>query len=66
MIETAQVTKVILDAIGIDGYCKTSGSTGMHIYIPLGAKYTYEQSKEFAQSNCNDWFNKQLPQIHQH
>jgi bifunctional non-homologous end joining protein LigD len=27
---------------------KHPGATGMHIYIPLGAKYTYEQSKEFG------------------
>ncbi|NML41947.1 DNA ligase D [Chitinophaga sp. G-6-1-13] len=48
VIEAAQVTHEILDAAGIPGYCKTSGSTGLHIYIPLGAKYTYEQSKEFG------------------
>jgi len=48
VIEAAQVTKQILDDIGVASYCKTSGSTGLHIYIPLGAKYTYEQSKEFA------------------
>ena len=48
VIEAAQVTKKILDSIGVESYPKTSGSTGMHIYIPLGAKYTYEQSKEFA------------------
>lgn len=48
VIEAALVTKDILDSMGIKGYPKTSGSTGMHIYIPLGAKYTYEQSKEFA------------------
>ncbi len=48
VIEAAIVTKDILESMGIDGYPKTSGSTGMHIYIPLGAKYTYEQSKEFA------------------
>ena len=48
VIEAAQVTKEILDSLGIDSYPKTSGSTGIHIYIPLGAKYTYEQSKEFA------------------
>ncbi|MNV72191.1 putative ATP-dependent DNA ligase YkoU [compost metagenome] len=34
--------------MGVPGYCKTSGSTGLHIYIPLGNKYTYDQSKEFA------------------
>lgn len=48
VIEAAQVTHEILEAAGIPGYCKTSGSTGLHIYIPLGAKYTYEQSKEFG------------------
>jgi bifunctional non-homologous end joining protein LigD len=48
VIEAAQVTKQILDTMGVPSYCKTSGSTGLHIYIPLGAKYTYEQSKEFA------------------
>jgi len=48
VIETAQVTKAILDDMGVPCYCKTSGSTGLHIYIPLGNKYTYEQSKAFA------------------
>ncbi len=48
VIEAAQVTKKVLDAAAIPSYPKTSGSTGLHIYIPLGAKYTYEQSKEFA------------------
>jgi bifunctional non-homologous end joining protein LigD len=48
VIETANVTHQLLSAADIDSYCKTSGSTGLHIYIPLGAKYTYEESKEFA------------------
>jgi bifunctional non-homologous end joining protein LigD len=48
VIETACVTKQILDAIEVPACCKTSGSTGLHIYIPLGAKYDYEASKEFG------------------
>jgi bifunctional non-homologous end joining protein LigD len=48
VVEAAQVTKQVLDSMDVPSYCKTSGSTGLHIYIPLGAKYTYEQSKEFA------------------
>ncbi len=48
VIDAALVTKDILDDLDIPAYCKTSGSTGIHIYIPLEAKYTYEQSKEFA------------------
>lgn len=48
VIETALVTKQLLDDMGVPSYCKTSGSTGLHIYIPLDNKYTYEQSKKFA------------------
>ena len=50
VVETALVTKQVLDEIGVTSFPKTSGSTGIHIYIPLGAKYTYEQSKEFART----------------
>lgn len=50
VVEAALVTKEMLDMLGIHSYCKTSGSTGLHIYIPLEAKYTYEDSKEFARS----------------
>jgi len=48
VIKAARVTKEVLDGLGVPSYPKTSGSTGMHIYIPLGAKYTYDESKEFA------------------
>ncbi|MEO7120223.1 MAG: non-homologous end-joining DNA ligase, partial [Ginsengibacter sp.] len=48
VIEAANITNQILKSMGVTSYPKTSGSTGIHIYIPLGAKYTYEQSKEFA------------------
>ncbi len=48
VIEAAQVTRKILEAAGVTSYCKTSGSTGIHVYFPLGAKYDYEHSKEFA------------------
>ncbi|QEC74693.1 DNA ligase D [Mucilaginibacter ginsenosidivorax] len=48
VVEAARITKEILDAIDVPSYPKTSGSTGMHIYIPLGAKYTYQQSQLFA------------------
>jgi DNA ligase D-like protein (predicted polymerase)/DNA ligase D-like protein (predicted 3'-phosphoesterase) len=48
VIEAAQVTRKVLDAAGVESYCKTSGSTGLHVYFPLGAKYSYDHSKEFA------------------
>jgi bifunctional non-homologous end joining protein LigD len=48
VVEAARITKDILDAIEVPSYPKTSGSTGMHIYIPLEGKYTYQQSQLFA------------------
>lgn len=48
VIVAAQTTKALLDELDVPAFPKTSGSTGLHIYIPLGAKYTYEQSKEFG------------------
>jgi bifunctional non-homologous end joining protein LigD len=50
VIEAAQVIRQVLDAINVPSYCKTSGSTGLHIYIPLERKYTYEDSKEFGRA----------------
>jgi bifunctional non-homologous end joining protein LigD len=50
VIQAACVTKQVLDAIGVPSFPKTSGSTGLHIYIPLEAKYTYEESKEFGRA----------------
>jgi bifunctional non-homologous end joining protein LigD len=48
VIETANVIKGLLDKAGATSYPKTSGATGIHIYVPLGAKYSYDHAKEFA------------------
>jgi len=47
VIEVALTAHKILDELKIPNYCKTSGATGLHIYVPLGHKYTFEQAKEF-------------------
>ena len=49
VMESAHLVKQLLDDVGADCYPKTSGSTGLHIYIPLGAKYSYDQSKQLAE-----------------
>lgn len=49
VIETAQAIKGLLDSLAVPSYCKTSGSTGLHIYIPLGARYSYDQCQLFAE-----------------
>lgn len=48
VIETARVTKQVLDSLKVTGYCKTSGSTGIHIYIPMGARYSYDECQMFG------------------
>ncbi|QDW24531.1 DNA ligase D [Pedobacter sp. KBS0701] len=60
VVEAALETKKVLDAIEVPSYCKTSGSTGMHIYIPLNAKYDYDQSQMFAKIVVN-LVHKQIP-----
>ena len=52
VIETANVFKLILDKAGAMSFCKTSGATGLHIYVPMGKKYQYEQVKDFGQFLC--------------
>ncbi|HWW41117.1 DNA ligase D, partial [Pedobacter sp.] len=61
VVAAALEVKKVLDAINVPSFCKTSGSTGMHIYIPLGARYTYDQSQMFARIVVN-LVNKQIPQ----
>ncbi len=48
VIQVALAIKELLDVMNVPGFCKTSGSTGMHVYIPLAAKYTYNQSQMFG------------------
>jgi bifunctional non-homologous end joining protein LigD len=60
VIETAQVVKSVLDKAGAPCFCKTSGATGLHVYIPTGKKYTYDQVKDFAHLICV-LTNEQLP-----
>ncbi|SIT77366.1 non-homologous end-joining DNA ligase [Pontibacter indicus] len=48
VVETALVTMEVLDKAGAACCVKTSGATGMHLYVPLGAKYTFELAKQFA------------------
>ncbi len=62
VIETALTLHDLLETHKIPHYCKTSGATGIHIYIPTGAKYTYEQVKLFAQIIA-EIAHKQIPNI---
>lgn len=48
VITTAQTVMRILEEMQVPSYPKTSGSTGIHVYIPLGAQYTYDECQLFG------------------
>src|SRR3989344_9073956 len=48
IVEVALELRKILRAIGITkSLPKTSGKKGMHVYVPLAAKYTYDAARNF-------------------
>jgi bifunctional non-homologous end joining protein LigD len=48
VMQVARTTREVLAAIGAEAYPKTSGATGLHVYVPLGAQYDYEQARTFG------------------
>jgi bifunctional non-homologous end joining protein LigD len=53
VIETAQAIRKVLDRIGAEARCKTSGKRGLHIYIPFGPPHGHDQAKHFAELIAN-------------
>jgi bifunctional non-homologous end joining protein LigD len=49
IIEAAQLVRKKLDLVGLEGYPKTTGGDGMHIYVPVERVYSYEQVRSFAE-----------------
>lgn len=49
VIAVAHTAKAVLDRGGVEAFIKTSGSTGLHIVINVGAKYDYEIARSFVQ-----------------
>ncbi len=49
VVKIAKTIHRLCQSIDLPHYVKTSGSTGMHILIPLGAAYTYDQSRLLAE-----------------
>src|SRR5260370_6000303 len=48
VVKVARALHRILDDLELPSYPKTSGATGLHILIPLGARYTYDEVRTFA------------------
>jgi len=48
VLQVGLVVKEVADEIGLEVFPKTSGSSGLHIYVPLKPANEYEKAAEFA------------------
>jgi bifunctional non-homologous end joining protein LigD len=49
IVEAAQLVRTELDRLELEGYPKTTGGDGLHVYIPVAPDYSYEDTKSFAE-----------------
>lgn len=47
--EVAAVVRELLDARDLVGFPKTTGSRGMHVLVPVARRYTFEETRLFAE-----------------
>ncbi|WP_026451246.1 DNA ligase D [Aequorivita capsosiphonis] len=62
VIEVALAAKEVLDLAKIKGFVKTSGSSGIHIYIPLGGEYAFDEARDFTKLLCY-YIQEKLPKL---
>ena len=48
VMHVAELVKTVLDQLGIRGYPKTSGATGMQIMVPLTGEESYDEVRGFV------------------
>ncbi|MBZ5627847.1 MAG: DNA ligase D [Acidobacteriia bacterium] len=49
IVESALLVRRKLGDLELEGYPKTTGGDGMHVYVPIAATYSYEQVRTFAE-----------------
>lgn len=60
-LEIALLVKKALEQFGLRGYPKTSGATGMHIFVPVIPEYTYQEARDAVEFICRH-INAIIPQ----
>jgi len=48
-VQVALLVKQALDAFGLVGFPKTSSAEGMHVLVPIERRYTYDDTRQFAE-----------------
>jgi len=49
VVEVAFSLKELFDELKIKSYIKTSGKTGLHVFVPVIRAYSYDQTRAFAE-----------------
>jgi bifunctional non-homologous end joining protein LigD len=49
IVEAALLVRAKLDKAELESYPKTTGGDGMHLFVPLEPRYSYEQVRSFAE-----------------
>src|SRR5262249_5211153 len=49
VLKVARSMKEVLDELELTGFVKSSGSTGMHVFIPIKRRYSFEQTMEWSE-----------------
>lgn len=62
IVLAAQASRAALAAFGLDAFLKTSGSRGLHLFVPLEPVYPYERVSDVAEAVCR-FVAQELPQI---
>lgn len=62
VVQTALEVKDVIDRIGIPSFPKTSGGSGLHICLPLGARVSFDDSRMLAEAICRI-VEKRLPDL---
>lgn len=62
VLQVALVVKEVADEIGLNAFPKTSGSSGIHIYLPLKPTNEYERVAEYARLFASE-VARRAPQI---
>jgi bifunctional non-homologous end joining protein LigD len=62
VVEIARALHALCEEIGLPSFVKTSGSTGLHVLVPLGRQLTYEQSRALAEVLASHVV-QQLPEV---
>ncbi len=52
VLEVAAAVKKVLEDLNLQGFPKTSGATGLQVYIPLKRVYTYNQVRDIIEFIC--------------